>query len=409
MILFRQADVYSPKYLGVKDVLVCQGRIEAVGDKLEGGSGCREIDARGYFLAPGLIDQHQHIIGGGGEGSFHTRTPQVSLSSLVRAGITTVLGLLGTDDVTRSVEDLVAKAKGLKEEGITAFALCGAYGYPSPTITGSVKKDIVFVDEILGVKLALSDHRAPNISTGELIRLASDVRTAGMIGGKAGIMVLHMGDGERRLDQVFEALEQTDIPIRTFHPTHMSRTPGLLQEGFRFAKMGGYIDITCESWDRGGGNRGAGESEDAGDASNAGERKRGPGKIISILEEARSRDVPMDRITFSSDGQGSWSRYDGYGRLMEIGVTDVNNMLCQLQNMVTQGNMDLSEALPFFTSNVAKALELYPRKGCIAPGADGDLLLIRPDMSLDMVLAGGAVMMEQGIVVRRGTYDKAEM
>lgn len=387
MILFRQADVYGPEYLGVKDVLVCQGRIEAVGDRLEGGSGCREIDARGYFLAPGLLDQHEHIIGGGGEGGFHTRTPQVQLSSLIRAGITTVLGLLGTDDMTRSVEDLVAKAKGLKEEGVTAFALCGAYGYPSPTITGSVKKDIVFVDEILGVKLALSDHRAPNISTEELIRLASDVRTAGMISGKPGIIVLHMGDGERKLDQVFEALKRTDIPIKTFHPTHMSRRAGLLREGFRFAKMGGYIDITCESWKR----------------TKTG--KPGHEKVLALLEEARLGEVPMDRITFSSDGQGSWSSYDEYGRLKEMGVTEVGNMYCQLKYLVTEGRMDLSQALPFFTSNVAKALELYPRKGCIAPGADADLILIRPDMALDTVISGGRAMMEDGKVLICGTYE----
>ena len=49
----------------------------------------------------------------------------------------------------------------------------------------------------LGLKLAVSDHRAPNISTEELIRLASDVRTAGMISGKCGCVVLHMGDGKR--------------------------------------------------------------------------------------------------------------------------------------------------------------------------------------------------------------------
>ena len=387
MIIFRQADVYSPGYMGVNDVLVCGGRIEAVGDHLEGGSGCSEIDARGYFLTPGLIDQHEHIIGGGGEGSFHTRTPEVQLSALIRAGITTVLGLLGTDDMTRSIESLVAKAKGLKEEGVTAFALCGAYGYPSPTITGSVKKDIVFVDEILGLKLALSDHRAPNISTEELIRLASDVRTAGMISGKPGFIVLHMGDGERRLDQVFEALERTDIPVKTFRPTHMSRTPELLQSGFRLAKMGGYIDITCEGGER---------IQDG---------RLGTGRVMGILKEARSQEVPMDRITFSSDGQGSWSSYDGYGHLKEIGVTDEGNMYRQLKYLVIQGKMDLSEALPFFTSNVAKALEMYPRKGCIAPGADADLLLIRPDMTLDTVMAGGKVMMAEGNLKKKGTYE----
>ena len=203
MILIKNADVYAPEHLGIKDVLICGAQIEAVGEGLEGGSGCRIIDAEGKKLTPGLIDRHVHVTGGGGEGSFHTRTPQIQLSSVIRAGITTLVGLLGTDDVSRTPEDLIAKVKALKEEGISAYALCGAYGVPSPAITGSIKKDIAFIDEILGLKLAVSDHRAPNISTEELIRLASDVRTAGMISGKCGCVVLHMGDGKKDAESGF--------------------------------------------------------------------------------------------------------------------------------------------------------------------------------------------------------------
>ena len=111
MILFKNADVYAPKHLGRRDVLVCSGRIEAVGETLEGGTGCRIIDASGKKLAPGLIDRHVHVTGGGGEGSFHTRTPQIQLSSIIKAGITAVVGLLGTDDMSRTIEDLIAKIK----------------------------------------------------------------------------------------------------------------------------------------------------------------------------------------------------------------------------------------------------------------------------------------------------------
>ena len=141
MILIKNADVYAPEHLGIKDVLICGAQIEAVGEGLEGGSGCRIIDAEGKKLTPGLIDRHVHVTGGGGEGSFHTRTPQIQLSSVIRAGITTLVGLLGTDDVSRTPEDLIAKVKALKEEGISAYALCGAYGVPSPAITGSIKKE----------------------------------------------------------------------------------------------------------------------------------------------------------------------------------------------------------------------------------------------------------------------------
>lgn len=387
MILFKQAEVYAPEYLGIKDVLVCAGKIEAVGDNLEGGTGCEVINAAGMRLTPGLIDRHVHVTGGGGEGSFHTRTPEIELSSILKAGITTVLGLLGTDDMSRSVEDLLAKVKALKEEGISAYALCGAYGYPPVTLTGSVKKDIAFVDEIIGLKLALSDHRAPNISVDELIRLGSDVRTAGMIGGKPGLIVLHMGDGRKKLGPVFEALEETDIPVKTFQPTHINRNHELYKDGLRLAKRGGYIDLTCEDFVKG-------------------EPLLGYDPVPALLEEAKAADVPMDHITFSSDGQGSWSNYDEAGMLIEMGVTDVGNMYAQMSSLVTRGGFDFAEALTYFTSNVAKALEIYPKKGCIAPGADGDILLIRKDLTLDTVLAGGRKMMEKGKLLVKGTYEK---
>ncbi len=399
MILIKKADVYAPEHLGIRDVLVCGERIEAIGEDLQGGSGCRIVEAEGRILFPGFIDQHEHIIGGGGEGSFHTRTPEVQLSSLIRSGITAVLGLLGTDDLTRSVECLLAKAKALKEEGITAYTLCGAYGYPSPTITGSVKKDIAFVDEMLGVKLALSDHRAPNVTAEELIRLASDVRTAGMIGGKAGIVVLHMGSGEGKLSPVFEALKRTSIPVKTFRPTHISRTHELLLDGFKLAKMGGYIDVTCEDFS-------AAKADVPNQTDAVSGHKKAAGRMAVLLEEARAAGVPMDHITFSSDGQGSWSTYDESGRLKEIGVTDVGNMYCQFKSFVENGGLDISEALTYFTSNVAKALELYPKKGCIAEGADADLLLAGNDLKLDTVMARGRFMMEGGKLLKKGTYER---
>lgn len=386
MILLKQADVYAPEHLGIKDVLVCGGKIEAVGDNLEGGTGCQVIDAKGMRLTPGLIDRHVHVTGGGGEGSFHTRTPQVELSSILKAGITTVLGLLGTDDMSRSVENLLAKVKALKEEGITAYALCGAYGYPPVTLTGSVKKDIAFVDEIMGLKLALSDHRAPNISVDELIRLGSDVRTAGMIGGKPGFIVLHVGSGKKKLGPVFEALAETDIPVKTFQPTHMSRNHELYLDGLKLAKMGGYIDITCEDFVNG-------------------EPVIGHDPMPALLEEAKAADVPMDHITFSSDGQGSWSSYDEAGMLKEIGVTDVGNMYAQMCSLVTRGGFDFAEALTYFTSNVAKALEIEKKKGHIVAGADADILLIKDDLTLDTVIAGGRKMMEGGTLLVRGTYE----
>ena len=381
MLLIKGAEVYAPEYLGKKDVLIAGEKIERIGEDLPEYEGCQVIDGTGRIVAPGFIDRHVHITGGGGEGSFHTQAPQVQLSDLIRGGVTTVVGLLGTDGISRSTENLVAKAKALKEEGISAYCCCGAYGHPGPTITGSISRDIMFVDEIIGLKLAVSDHRAPNITVDELIRLGSDVRTAGMLSGKAGFVCLHMGGDDRALSPVFEALERTSIPVKTFQPTHVGRAKKLQEDAFKLAKMGGTIDFTCGQFE---------------------EKIK---ELAASLRAAKEAGVPMDKVTISSDGQGSWSNYDAAGNLTEMGVSSVDTMYRQVVYQVQNENMSLEEALSLGTRNVAKALEVYPKKGAVHEGSDADALVLNGDLSMNTVIARGSLMMQDGVLLKKGTYE----
>lgn len=381
MLLIKNAEVYSPKYIGKKDVLVCNEKIVALEDYIpEIPIACEIIDGMGMKMIPGMIDQHIHVTGGGGEGSFRTRTPELNLSELIEGGITTVVGLLGTDGITRTVENLYAKIAALNEEGVTAYMLTGAYDYPSPTITGEVERDIIFIKEILGVKLAISDHRAPNVSVRELIQLASKTRVAGMLSGKPGIVTLHMGDSEKRLAPVFRALDESEIPVTIFRPTHVNRNPGLLREAFGYLDMGGYIDLTCMP-----------------------NSDLTPGACI---RKAIEQELPVEHITISSDGHGSWSNYGEDGRLLEIGVSGVDALWKELVSMVKTQKFTLEEALPYVTENVAEALGLSGKKGCISEGADADLLLMDADMNLRTVIARGTVFMDNGLIVKKGTYEK---
>ena len=381
MLLIKGAEVYAPEYLGKKDVLIAGEKIERIGEDLPEYEGCQVIDGTGRIVAPGFIDRHVHITGGGGEGSFHTQARQVQLSDLIRGGVTTVVGLLGTDGISRSTENLVAKAKALKEEGISAYCCCGAYGHPGPTITGSISRDIMFVDEIIGLKLAVSDHRAPNITVDELIRLGSDVRTAGMLSGKAGFVCLHMGGDDRALSPVFEALERTSIPVKTFQPTHVGRAKKLQEDAFKLAKMGGTIDFTCGQFE---------------------EKIK---ELAASLRAAKEAGVPMDKVTISSDGQGSWSNYDAAGNLTEMGVSSVDTMYRQVVYQVQNENMSLEEALSLGTRNVAKALEVYPKKGAVHVGSDADVLVLNGDLSMNTVIARGSLMMQDGVLLKKGTYE----
>lgn len=380
MILIKSIEVYSPKNIGIKDVLVANGKIALIEENIQIFSDkIKIIDGAGKKLIPGLIDNHVHITGGGGEGSFKTRVPEITLSKLVEGGITTVIGLLGTDSTTRNVENLIAKAKALKEEGISVYVHTGSYGYPSITLTGSVKKDITFLDEVIGVKISLSDHRSPSLSKEELSRLASDARVAGMLSGKAGIVVVHMGSGKKGLGLINEILDETDIPIRTMRPTHVNRKDELLMESFEYAKKGGIIDLTCGIY-----------------------RDLAPGNVVLKAEKL---GVPLENITISSDGYGSWSKYDEFGTIEEIGVSSVSSLYIELKTMVLDLNFDLEKALGFFTSNVSKALNLYPKKGIISEKSDADLLIIDDDLNLLYVIANGKLMLNEGNLTVKGTYE----
>jgi len=381
MLLIRNIDVYAPEALGVKDVLIGGNKILKIANDLSAwAQDIQVIDGSNKKLLPGFIDQHVRITGGGGEGSFRTRVPEITLSKLTRAGVTTVVGLLGTDSTTRSVENLVAKAKALKEEGISAYALTGSYDFPTVTLTGEVKKDISFVEEIIGCKLAISDHRCPNLTLEQLTQLASDVRVAGMLSGKAGILTLHMGDGKEGMSPIFEVLNKTNLPVRTMRPTHVNRQEKLLYQAFEYAKMGGLIDMTC------------------GIKKNM--------RPADAVELALNSNVPQENITISSDGYGSWSKYDDQGNLKEIGVAQVDKNFNEFVYMVKEKGLCISQALLYFTSNVAKGLNLYPQKGSISEGSDGDVLIIDDSMDLDTVICMGKIAILEKEVLRYGTYEE---
>lgn len=374
MFLIKNANIVGE---GLKNILVASDKIEKI---FEGDSNYpvdEVYDAEGKTLIPGLIDQHIHITGGGGEGGFNTRVPEIGLSKLIEAGITTVVGLLGTDSETRSVENLVAKSLALTKEGIKTYSLTGSYAYPSPTITGSVKTDIVFVDQLIGVKIAANDHRDSCLDYKELQRIGAEARVAGMISDKSGHVTIHMGGGKFYFDQINDALEHSNLPITIFRPTHVNRDKKLYEEALNFAERGGYIDLTS------GMNKYMADSK--------------------AYQLAKERNV-LDRITFSSDGFGSWSNYDEEGNLVEIGYSPVNTGMKAIREIVQSGEK-LEEAIKPFTSNVAKVLKLDKEVGFVKEGYFANLVLLNEDLEIETVISQGQIMMKNGERLRKGTYE----
>ena len=108
LILLENGDVYAPERLGRTSVLLADSKIGKVGEVnaralRELGVEHEVVDVRGCIVAPGLIDPHQHLLGGSGEKGFSSQTPEFFISEIVRYGITTVVGALGVDTTMKTM------------------------------------------------------------------------------------------------------------------------------------------------------------------------------------------------------------------------------------------------------------------------------------------------------------------
>jgi beta-aspartyl-dipeptidase (metallo-type) len=387
MTLIRGGQVFAPEPLGPKDVLLAGGLIEAVaapGSLRMDGVETEIIDATGKSITPGLIDPHVHILGGGGEGGPATRAPEIRIEDIVASGVTTVIGCLGTDGITRHMTSLLAKARALEAEGISTFLHAGSYEVPVQTLTGSIRSDLVVVDKVVGAgEIAVSDHRSSQPTFDEIARLAAECRVGGLLGGKAGVLHLHLGDGRRGLELLFRLIRDTEIPVTQVIPTHISRNRPLFEQGLEWVAAGGAIDITV------------GPEPAPADPDVAFE------EVLAAFER---RGLPLTRITASSDSNGSMPVFDAAGRLVRLTIATESDLLRKLGETVRRGLLPLESALRIFSTNAADLYKLG-RKGRIEPGRDADLLILDGAIGLVDVFARGRRMMAAGKVLAKGTFS----
>ncbi|MDQ6600638.1 beta-aspartyl-peptidase [Bacillus salipaludis] len=389
LTLIKNGEVYAPNYLGRKDILIADDKIAFIDNKIEIPDNFVPIqimNAANLLVVPGFIDSHVHIIGGGGEGGFKTRTPELMLTDITTAGITTLVGLLGTDGTTRKMESLLAKARALEEEGVSCFIHTGSYQVPVKTLTDTIEDDIILIDKIIGVgEIAISDHRSSEPTFEELAKVAAAARNGGILSGKAGIIEIHVGDGEGKLSLLHEIADQTNIPIRHLHPTHINRNEELFKAGIDYAKQGGYVDFTTSTIPQ--------------------FLEEGEVKCSKALRRMLEEGIPVGHITFSSDGQASLPFFDSDGAYVGLQVGKVSSLYHEVRDAVLEEGIPLETALEVITTNPAQVLRLSS-KGSIQTGKDADIVLLQKEtLTIDTVMARGQVMVEKGVPLIKGTFE----
>lgn len=368
MLLVRRADIGGK----TMDIVSLDGRITDIAEHIENYYGIEELDLEGKRVYPSLIDGHVHVTGGGGEMGPTSRVPEIRYEDIIKGGVTTLVGLLGTDAVTRSVENLVSKVKALNEYNVRAYALTGAYDYPSRTITGSVKKDITYISEIIGCKLAISDHRSSYVNEDELARLAGECYLGGLFAGKVGELHMHTGGmGKEGLSNVFKVLEEHEVPIKVFRPTHCKN---IVDDAVKFMHMGGYADFTA--------------GEDGLDAI-----------------DYAIKNAPFERITLSSDSNGSVPIWSEEKELLGIGAAKISSLFETIKLLIKNYGYELGDMIKLASTNAAKALEIDHITGDIKKGLSMDIMALDEDGDIDVVISKGVVEMKDKKVLRRTNFS----
>ena len=346
-LLLKNADLYAPEHKGVVDVLVLNGKVAAVGPKLDVKLPELEvIDLEGALAAPGIVDHHNHFGGAGGEGGFNFR----------------------------SLVELLAKARALDIEGLSTWIYTGAYQLPGPTITGKVGSDIAWIDKIIGCKMALSDHRSSHPAAETIRALVSEVRVSAMLAGKKGVVCVHMGSEPTGLDPLRAAIKDSEVPPTHFMPTHVTRNRTLLDDTIAWIKEGGLGDITAhdDTWEC----------------------------VAHVVESG----ADLSHVCFSSDGNGSMPKFDEKKNLIGMGVGDPASILAAIGDCLRHEVVSAENAFAFASTNPAFWLGL-PGKGKVEKNYDADIMVLNPDFTLRSLVARGRVMMRDGQVLVKGTFE----
>lgn len=357
LTLIENGEIYAPEPRGVNSVLLAFDKILQIGEidrrTVESlGAAIDFVDATDCFITPGLIDPHEHLLGGSGEKGFATQTPEIYPSEIIAAGITTVVGCLGVDTTMKTMAGLLAKAKALKEEGISAFIWSGGYDVPPASISDSVRNDTMFVEEVIGAgEIAISDERSTDHQPRELARLVIDTHNGGMLSSKAGVTHFHVGEDAQRLKPLRILLDEFPIEPEWIYPTHITRSEELMKEAIDLTRRGSFVDIDTVQKD-----------------------------LHKWFKFYLDNGGLPEKLTISTDAS----------------ITSPRHLFEQIRDCVLEHKFPLEQVLALATANTAKVLK-FKDKGTLAAGSAADLLVLhKKDLEIKDVFANGNHLFKNG-------------
>lgn len=378
--------------------IYCAGEIiTQIGANLTAPAGTTIIDARGKFVFPGFIDPHVHIYLPF-MGTFAKDTYESASRAALLGGTTTLIEMCcpaRSDDPTEAFALWMSKAVGKSScdfsfhMGVTKFDETTA-----AALTAIVKRGIS------SFKIFLAYKGAFGIDDTELYRTLTLAKSLGVI------VTAHC-ENETLVSERCRELLASGKTDPAQH--HESRPPQVEAEGVNhlmtFAELTGaatyIVHLSCaEALERAVAARARGVRVNIEtliqylvlDKSYAerGEFEGAKFVMSPPLRDARNQSVLWDALhngevdTVATDH----APFD-FANQKRMGLNDftrIPNGIPSLEERITllytrgvaTGKITLNDLVRVASTNVAKCFDLFPRKGAIAVGSDGDIVVFDP-------------------------------
>lgn len=387
--LIKNGEIYAPKYLGVRDVLIAGQKIIRIEDELESPSGfeCEIVDASDKIVYPGFVDNHVHLIGADdGQGPMG-RTHDIVWGDIVESGTTTIVGCLGSNRFVRNLQSLYIKTLELDMMGISTYMYTGSFVIPPPTLTGEIRKDVYLVPKIVGLKTAISDTTTNHHTWRDLAAITAELQYGANIANKHVVTHVHVGRQKTRMDTIFELIDNTGLDPAKVIPTHINRrTPDVIEQSIEYTKIGGIVDLSSLMRKEEGTMTGL-KPEFA---------------VKRMLDEG----AVLENMTMSSDGNVPQLIRGNDGKRVGRYIASLDLNRREVKDMSNNGVCSLTDALKIVTSNVGKALGI--NKGMIAEGYDADLVIADcvENLHVEKVYALGKLIVDRGEALWKTHFQK---
>ncbi len=397
--IIRGGQVVTPDGLIAADVAIAGETIAAVGPDLEVND-AEIIDAAGHYVLPGAIDVHTHLelpfCGTVSADGWHTGS-----RAAARGGVTSIIDFaipFGEQTLVEALDSWHAKARGkslvdygfhmvmtnaghvaqmeqMFERGVPSFKEFMIYegeGWQSDDgilfrTLEKLKKmggllmvhaeSARVLDELIGryhTPELMAEHGAklhtitrPEFTESEAIQRA--IKWSEVTGGP--LYIVHMSTGEGA--DMIKGAQAKGVPV-------LSETcpQYLVLDDEVFSREDGHLFATCPQV----------------------KPKGNDDRLWQGLADGEVAVVATDTCSFNREQKAMW---EGDFTKIPMGMPGLETLLPVLYTHgVLLGRLDLENMVRKLSSNPAKIMGLYPRKGAIAPGSDADIAIIHPDKTL---------------------------